>query len=69
MVVAALILFEIWSQDVKKAYLPSGERLLGKVYLKLSEELKFPDKFLLEFVKPLYGYADLKEYWKDIMNF
>ena len=62
MAMATILGFDVWSLDVKQAYLQSASQLQRKVYIKPYQLNLAPAEFL-QIVLPLYGLSDSGDYW------
>jgi len=60
---AAILGFDIWSEDISQAYLQSASELLRDVYMKPNRQLDIPAGHILKLLRPLYGLADSGDYW------
>ena len=63
---ATLLGFEVWSTDVKEAYLQSASDLRRDVFIR-PEILELDQKELIQIVKPLYGLADSGDYLNETL--
>lgn len=59
---ATILGFEVWSLDVKQAYLHSASKLQQKIFTSL-ESVEFGINELLQVIRPLYGLSDSGDYW------
>ena len=59
---ATMLGFDLWSLDVKQAYLQSSANLRRDVFVRPKELNLAPDE-LLQVIKPLYGLTDSGDYW------
>lgn len=59
--------FKIWTQDIYQAFLQSAFKLIYKIYLKPSNEVKkyieIISRHPLKLLRPLYGLSDSGDYW------
>ena len=62
MALATILGFDIWSLDVRQAYIQSAAALQRDVYIK-PKELDLGPGELLQIIKPLYGLSDSGDYW------
>ena len=63
MALAAIMGFDVWTEDISQAYLQSASELLREVYLRPNRRLKIPAGYLLKLLQLLYGLADSGDYW------
>lgn len=62
--------FEVWSSDVKQAYLQSMAKMYRDVYIRNpTEEFELPAGFVLKLLKPLYGLCDSGDLWYETLEF
>ena len=59
---ATILGFDIWSLDVKQAYLQSASKLQRQVYTRPESIELGPDE-RLQVLRPLYGLTDSEDYW------
>ena len=59
----AIMGFDIWTEDISKAYLKSASKLLREVYFRPNRQLKIFAPYLLKLLRPLYGLANSDDYW------
>ncbi len=59
---AAIMGFDIWTEDISQAFLQSASELLRDVYLKPNRQLKVPAGYVLKLLRPFYGLADSGDY-------
>ena len=60
---AAIMGFDVWTEDVSQTYLQSASELLREVYLKPNHQLKVLAGYVSKLLQPLYGLADRGDYW------
>ncbi len=60
---AAIIGFDVWTEDISLAYLQSVIKLLREVYLRPNKHLQAPAGYILKLLRPLYGLVDSGDYW------
>jgi hypothetical protein len=58
---SAVLGFEIWSMDVRQAYLQAASDLKRDIFIR-PDVLKLTQDELLQVIKPLYGLSDSGEY-------
>ena len=62
MALATILGFDVWSLDVKQAYVQSASELQRKVFFRPTE-LNLDSNELLQIIRPLYGLTDSGDYW------
>ena len=62
MALATILGLDVWSSDVKQAYLQSASKLQRKVFVRPTE-LNLDSSELLQIIRPLYGLTDSGDYW------
>ena len=66
---AAIFGFEIWSSDVKLAYLQSSEPMTRRVFIKNpAPQFGLEEDQCLELLKPLYGLSDSGDSWHATLD-
>jgi hypothetical protein len=66
---AAVFGFDVWTADVRQAYLQATTPLLRDVFVK-TDTITLERNELLRFLKPLYGLSDSGDYWaRTLSNF
>ncbi len=60
---AAIMGFDVWTEDIFQVYLQSASELLREVHLKPKKHLQAPAGYILKLLRPLYGQAHCKYYW------
>lgn len=61
--------FDIWTADVRQAYLPSPEPLLREVFIKDPvPEFGLPSNHCLQLLLPLYGLCESGDLWNRILD-
>jgi Reverse transcriptase (RNA-dependent DNA polymerase) len=69
MALAAILGFNVWSYDVRQAYLQAATPLLRDVYVQ-TDALSLKKGELLRLLKPPYGLSDSGDYWaRTLSNF
>lgn len=67
--VAAIFGFDLWSMDVRQAYLQAATPLLRDVYVEPPRDvLNLNQGELLKLLKPLYGLSDAGDYWAKTLS-
>lgn len=64
---ATILGFDLWSMDVKQAYLQSASNLRRDVYVR-PDEMNLSPNELLQIIKPLYGLSDSGDYWCETFS-
>lgn len=66
---ASICGFEVWSSDVKLAYLQSTEPLRRRVFISNpAPEFELDPRECFELLKPLYGLCDAGDLWHQTLN-
>lgn len=60
---AAIMDFDVCTEDVSQGYLQSANELMREVYIKPNKQLYIPAVHVLKLLRPLYGLADSGDYW------
>ena len=60
---ASIFNYEVWTRDVKQAYIQSMEDLFRDIYLEPPTDVGIDEEHLLKIVKPVYGLTDSGSYW------
>ncbi len=59
---AAIMVFDVRTEDISQAYLVSASKLLRKVYLRPYKHLQAPAGYKLKFLRLLYGLVGSGDY-------
>eukprot|EP00171_Calliarthron_tuberculosum_P005221 IDg5221t1 len=66
---ATILGLDVWSIDIKQAYLQSGSDLQRKIFINPKEMILGPEE-LIQVIKPLYGLTESGDYWcETLINF
>ncbi len=60
---AAIMGFDLWTEDISRIYLQSASELLCEVYLEPNLQLKVPAGYVLKLLQLLYGPGGSGDYW------
>lgn len=63
--VMTILGFEIWLDDMTKAYIQGAERIIRNVYIRGKQQFQIEDHELLEILRPLYELGDVGDYRHD----
>ncbi len=67
--VAALFAFDVWTSDVRQAYLQSTEPLSREIYIRNpAPEFLLEDRQALKVLKPLYALCDSGDLWHSTLD-
>jgi hypothetical protein len=67
MAVAAAFGFDVWSEDIRQAYLQAAEPLLRDVYIR-PPSMSLGTRELLKFLRPLYGLSESGDYLAETLQ-
>lgn len=64
---AAILGLDVWTEDIKQAYLQSAELLRRRIFVKPKELQLGPNEFL-QLLLPLYGLCESGDYWSKTLT-
>jgi hypothetical protein len=64
---AAILGFDVWTSDVRQAYLQAATPLLRDGYIK-TDVISLAQDEVLRLLKPLYGLSDSGDYWSKTLS-
>jgi Reverse transcriptase (RNA-dependent DNA polymerase) len=67
MAVAAVFGFDVWSEDIRQAYLQAAEPLLRDVYIR-PPSMSLGTRELLKLLRPLYGLSESGDYLAETLQ-
>lgn len=67
MALATILGFDVWSLDVRQAYLQSASELRRNVFVRPKEMDLLPGE-LLQIIRPLHGLSDSGDYWCETFS-
>ncbi len=60
---AAIMGFDVWTEDISQVYRQSASMLLREVYFRPKKQLQAPAGYTLKLFRPFYGLAESGDYW------